>query len=56
MARPLQTADAGDAQFTVGEPTLLALAYWDVDWSPNGWTDDGHVQSANQGWIQVDIR
>ncbi|MDK1292916.1 MAG: hypothetical protein QGM46_11390, partial [Actinomycetota bacterium] len=26
MSRPLQTGDEGDAQFTVGEPLLLALA------------------------------
>ena len=55
MSRPLQTGDAQDAQFTIGEPTTLALAYWDVDWSNKGWTDDSHVQSANQGWIEVNI-
>jgi len=55
MSRPLQTGDAGDAQFTIGESTTLALAYWDVDWSADGWTDDGHVQSASQGWIEVSL-
>ncbi len=55
MSRPLQTGDAGDVQFTIGESTTLALAYWDVDWSSKGWTDDGHVQSANQGWIVVNL-
>ncbi|MFV1969426.1 MAG: ethylbenzene dehydrogenase-related protein [Acidimicrobiia bacterium] len=55
MSRPLQTGDAGDAQFTVGEPTVLALAYWDVDLGPDGWHDDSHVQSANQEWIVVNV-
>ncbi len=55
-SRPLQTGDAGDAQFTVGESTLLALAYWDADFGPDGWTDDTHVQSSNQGWIQINLR
>ncbi|GMQ92570.1 MAG: hypothetical protein BMS9Abin12_0046 [Acidimicrobiia bacterium] len=55
MSRPLQTGDEGDAQFTVGETTLLALAYWDVDLGPDGWHDDSHVQSANQEWIEVDL-
>jgi len=55
MSRPLQTDDAQDAQFTVGESTLLAIAYWDPDLGPDGWHDDSHVQSANQEWIEVDL-
>jgi len=55
ISRPLQTGDEQDAQFTVGESTQLALAYWDPSSTPEGWEDDGHVQSANQGWIQVDL-
>jgi hypothetical protein len=55
-SRPLQTGDEQDAQFTVGEPTMLALAYWDADFGPDGWSDDTHVQSSNQGWIQVNLR
>jgi len=55
ISRPLQTGDESDAQFTVGESTQLALAYWDPSSTPEGWEDDGHVQSANQGWIQVDL-
>ncbi|MDK1026484.1 MAG: hypothetical protein QGM49_04055 [Actinomycetota bacterium] len=54
-SRPLQTGDAGDAQFTVGESTLLALAYWDADFGPDGWDDSTHVQSSNQGWIEVNL-
>jgi len=53
MSRPLQTGDAQDAQFTVGETARVAAAYWDPDNSPDGWTDAEHVQSANQGWIDV---
>ncbi len=56
MSRPLQTGDEQDAQFAVGEPTLLALAYWDADFGPDGWDDSTHVQSSNQGWIQVTFR
>ncbi len=56
MSRPLQTGDAQDVQFTAGESTLLALAYWDVDWSDKGWTDDSHVVSANTGWIEINLR
>ena len=54
-SRPLQTGDEQDAQFTVGESTLLALAYWDADFGPDGWTDDTHVQSSNQGWIEISL-
>jgi ethylbenzene dehydrogenase len=56
MSRPLQTGDAQDAQFTVGEQTLLAIAYWDADFGPDGWEDDTHVQSANQEWIEVNLK
>jgi len=56
VSRPLQTGDEQDAQFTVGEPTTLAVAYWDPDFGPDGWEDDTHVQSANQEWIQVNLR
>jgi len=55
LSRPLQTGDEQDAQFTVGEKALMALAYWDPDQSPDGWVDDGHLQSANQGWIEVHV-
>ncbi len=56
MSRPLQTGDEQDAQFTVGESTLLALAYWDADFGPDGWDASSHVQSSNQDWIQVNLR
>ncbi len=55
MSRPLQTGDEQDAQFTVGETTDLAIAYWDPDFGPDGWEDDTHVQSANQEWIEVTL-
>lgn len=53
MSRPLQTGDSQDGQLTIGETALMALAYWDPDNSVEGWDDDQHVQSANQGWIEV---
>ncbi|MBK5269027.1 MAG: hypothetical protein JJE47_16525 [Acidimicrobiia bacterium] len=53
MRRPLQTGDSQDAQFTVGGSALMAVAYWDADNSPEGWDDPEHVQSSNQGWIEV---
>jgi hypothetical protein len=55
MSRPLQNGDEQDAQFAVGESTLLALAYWDPDFGPDGWDDSTHVQSSNQGWINVNV-
>jgi hypothetical protein len=55
MRRPLDTGDEHDAQFAAGETALMALAYWDPDQSPEGWVDDSHVQSSNQGWIEVAV-
>jgi hypothetical protein len=55
MSRPLQTGDAQDAQFEVGGTSLLALAYWDADNSPEGWDDAEHVQTSNQGFIEVTL-
>jgi hypothetical protein len=55
MKRPLQTGDAGDAQFEVGSSSQLAIAYWDADSTPEGWEDEHHVVSANQGWITVNF-
>jgi hypothetical protein len=53
LSRPLQTGDEQDAQFAVGAAARLALAYWDPDNTPEGWAGDEHVQSSNQGWIEV---
>ncbi|HET9755287.1 MAG TPA: ethylbenzene dehydrogenase-related protein [Candidatus Limnocylindrales bacterium] len=55
IRRPLQTGDAQDAQFAVGQMALLALAYWDADQTPSGWKDEGHAQSSNQEWIEVTL-
>ncbi|HEY5650462.1 MAG TPA: ethylbenzene dehydrogenase-related protein [Acidimicrobiia bacterium] len=55
MSRPLQTGDSQDAQFTVGDVALLALAYWDPDFGPEGWDDATHVVSAVEGWIAVSL-
>ena len=55
ISRPLQTGDVHDAQFAVGDTSLLALAYWDPDFSVEGWDDAGHVQTANQGFIAVTL-
>jgi hypothetical protein len=55
MSRPLQTGDAQDAQFEVGASALMALAYWDADTSVEGWDDDHHVQTANQGFIALNL-
>ena len=56
IRRPLQTADEQDAQFAVGSPASLALAYWDPDQTAAGWHDDGHAQSSNEGWIEVTLK
>lgn len=55
LRRPLQTGDEQDGQFAAGEELHLALAYWDPDQAADGWADDGHVQSSNQGWIEVHL-
>jgi len=55
MSRPLQTGDPQDAQFASGATILVALAYWDPDESVEGWTDTGHLQSAEVGWIEVTL-
>jgi len=54
-SRPLQTGDLLDAQFTPGATVRLALAYWDPDAGQNGWGRRDHVQSSNQGWIDVEL-
>jgi hypothetical protein len=56
IRRPLQTADEQDAQFAVGSPSMMALAYWDADQTAAGWEDDGHAQSSNDGWIEVTLK
>lgn len=58
IARPLQTGDAEDAQFTAGGTFRIALAYWDGDEGrakDGGWSNAGHVVSAldGDGWIEV---
>jgi hypothetical protein len=55
LSRPLQTGDPQDAQFTSAATTFLALAYFDPDESATGWSDAGHVTSAEQGWITVNL-
>ncbi len=53
MSRPLQTGDTEDAQFASGGTVLIALAYFDADETLEGWTDTGHLQSSENGWIEV---
>jgi DMSO reductase family type II enzyme heme b subunit len=56
MSRRLSTGDSQDAQFTLGGTVYMALAYWDPDESPGqGWSDAGHLTSANAGWIEVQL-
>lgn len=55
MSRPLQSGDAQDAQFVSGGTALIAIAYFDADESSEGWTDTGHLQSADLGWIVVTL-
>lgn len=51
--RPLQTGDPLDAQFAPGMTARLALAYWDPDAGGGGWGGDDHIQSSDEGWIDV---
>jgi hypothetical protein len=53
MSRPLDTGDTQDAQFASGETAHVALAYFDPSETAEGWTDAGHLQSADKGWIEV---
>ena len=53
MSRPLQTGDTQDAQLASGGKAYMALAYYDPDETVEGWTDAGHLQSAESGWIEV---
>jgi hypothetical protein len=55
MSRPLQTGDSEDAQFASGGTALIALAYFDADETLEGWTDTGHLQSSENGWIEVTL-
>ncbi len=55
MSRPLQTGDAEDAQFAVGDTALLALAYFDPDTGGGEWDEEDHVVSSYQGWIRVTL-
>ena len=53
FSRPLQTGDPQDGQFAAGGTVQVALAYWDPKESLSGWSDAGHLTSADAGWIQV---
>jgi len=55
LKRPLTTSDVQDAQFASGATALVALAYWDADETADGWTDSGHLQSSDFGWIEVTL-
>ncbi len=55
MSRPLQTGDPEDAQFAAGGTAKIALAYWDADEGLTGWTDTGHLTSADSGWIVTSL-
>jgi hypothetical protein len=56
MSRPLATGDPFDGQIEVGGASAgMALAYWDPDFGPAGWEDATHVQSSNEGWIEVNF-
>ena len=55
LSRPLQTGDPHDAQLELGGEAAMALAYWDPDETPDGWTGLGHLQSSTGGWIEVTL-
>ena len=55
MSRPLQTGDSEDAQFAACGTASMALAYFDADESEVGWTDTGHLTSADEGFIEVTL-
>jgi phage baseplate assembly protein gpV len=53
ISRPVQTGDSEDAQFASGGAAHIAIAYFDPDEGAEGWTDNGHLVSAEAGWIEV---
>jgi mono/diheme cytochrome c family protein len=53
FSRPLDTGDPEDAQFQSGGTASIALAYFDADETSSGWTDTGHLTSADEGWTVV---
>ena len=55
MSRPLTTGDPQDGQLASGGTAHMAIAYWDPKESPTGWSDAGHLQSADLGWIDVTL-
>jgi mono/diheme cytochrome c family protein len=55
MSRLLETGDPQDAQLQAGGTAHMALAYFDPDETPDGWTSVGHLQSATGGWIVVTL-
>lgn len=55
FSRPLVTADTNDVQFPSGGIAFMALAYFDPDESAAGWSEAGHVTSADGGWITVNL-
>lgn len=55
MSRPLNTGDPQDAQFEAGGVADLALAWWDPREHDDGWSDAGHLTSAESGWIEVSL-
>ncbi|MBI4340405.1 MAG: c-type cytochrome [Chloroflexi bacterium] len=54
MSRPLATGDPQDVQLKLRGKAYVALAYWDPDETPDGWTEVGHLQSATpHDWVEV---
>ena len=56
FSRPLQSGDPQDGQFASGSTAYVALAFFDPNEGPEGWSDAGHLQSAYSGWIEVTLR
>ena len=56
FSRPLQSGDPQDGQFASGSTAYVALAFFDPNEAPEGWSDAGHLQSAYSGWIEVTLR
>jgi Ethylbenzene dehydrogenase len=55
MSRPLQTGDPQDVQLASPGAAAMGVAYWDPNETPDGWTEDGHLQSAENGWIELTL-
>ena len=55
LSRPLNTGDTTDAQCQSGGVAHMASAYWDPKESAAGWSNEGHLTTADLGWLEITL-